>query len=330
MIRGANLKPWLRDPKADALFAPAELARVAATGMTGARIMADPTAALTGQEPATTLAWRCQAAAARCVAAGLSDVIICLDTEDSPGWRPDDICADPAKVQTYRGVLFEVVHALDRANVRGSVEVMNEPQSWGNPALWNATQLGWVQFVRKFSARPLVVSGPCSSWAYGQQFFDGAPYASDPSIRFSAHFYGFKDDGHGGVGFTHQSAPWVAVTAGLQGVPWSRQPDAVVTELVPFNAWAAKYRVDPGRILLTEFGCLRFNDGIHGCALPDAAQFYADALAAITVLGFGGWCVFNDYPGDFQNGGTNAFSLRKTDGSGGREPTIMTGLGLTT
>jgi endoglucanase len=267
---------------------------------------------------------------------GLNVVVDFHPNNQNPAYRP------LALIESVDTPLFKAyVEAIARTarllrtlpGERVMLEPMNEPQVGWDPsgnAKWQAMMQSIYGKVRQAApSLALVVTGGSGGSANGLLALDAAPFASDPRVTFTFHYYLRYE-------FTHQSIEANPETRFLSAVPYpadSRPEEesfrslasavaqsnlnpeekaaalaagkksltayfasgfdrsAVNSTFASIADWAARYGVPGSRILLGEFGVARTYDGYRGARDEDRQRWLADIRRAAESRGWG-WAVW--------------------------------------
>jgi endoglucanase len=266
---------------------------------------------------------------------GLNVVVDFHPNNQNPAYRP------LALIESVDTPLFKAyVEAIARTarllrtlpSGRVMLEPMNEPQvGWHAPG--NATWQAMIQVIygKVRQAAPslaLIVTGGSGGSANGLLALDATPFASDPRVTFTFHYYLRYE-------FTHQSVK-AAETRFLSAVPYpanSRPQEetfqslanavarsnlkseekaaalaagkksledylasgfdrsAINSTFASIADWAARYGVPGSRILLGEFGVAGTYAGYRGARDDDRERWLADIRQVAESRGWG-WAIW--------------------------------------
>ncbi|KAB1072572.1 glycoside hydrolase family 5 protein [Methylobacterium planeticum] len=271
--RGVNLWPWFSltrefpAPRTDygwppfqeqrPVPMPADLARLAGSGLDFVRLPIDPGPflAFSGERRAALLA-QLDAAVAAVLHAKLNLVLNVQANVSTHHYNPQNLYGDAANLlfRPYRDLIAELARRLSRHD-RGRVvlEPVNEPQQACGSTAWDAVQAALLTAARV--AAPdltLVATGACGSMIRGLTALDPAPLRALRPLIYSFHFYE-------PYLFTHQGAPWMQepIYRALNAVPWPSRAGRLDTTLA---AARAQMRADPGRSLAEKDAAYRLTE----------------------------------------------------------------------
>lgn len=267
---------------------------------------------------------------------GLNVVVDFHPNNQNPAYRPLALIAsvDTPLFKAYVEAVARTARLLRTLpSGRVMLEPMNEPQvGWhasGN-AKWQAMMQSIYEKVRQAApSLALIVTGGSGGSANGLLALDATPFASDPRVTFTFHYYLRYE-------FTHQSVKANAETRFLSAVPYpadSRPQEesfqslanaiaqsnlnteqkvaalaagkktladyfasgfgrsAINSTFVSIADWAARYGVSGSRILLGEFGVARTYAGYRGARDDDRERWLADIRQAAESRGWG-WAIW--------------------------------------
>ncbi|MBZ9763166.1 cellulase family glycosylhydrolase [Mesorhizobium sp. CA8] len=234
--RGVNTWPWFAltrefpAPRTDydwrpfqpqrPVPAPADLARLRASGLDFIRLPVDPgpfLAADAGQR--AELMAMLSAAVEAALAADLAVIVNVQANGATHFWNPDRMYSSTAAPEFARYQVFvgEVAGMLaDMAPAKIALEPVNEPPQDCASEAWPKVQAALLTAARGSAKNlPLLVTGGCGSMVRGLTALDPAPLAAFEPILFTFHFYE-------PYLFSHQGAPWMRepVYRALNNVPW--------------------------------------------------------------------------------------------------------------
>jgi len=230
--------PWTNE------ISPAELAKLRAAGFDFIRLPVDPGALLAAPEEARAAAIGQLLDFLR--AAQQAGFAVIVDLHPKPGgdFSPAAILTAPdsQKFVQYTALAGMIAAKLQAGgNPRLALELMNEPQSTcvkTNGIDWTVFQSQLYHDVRAIAPMlNLVVTGGCNSSVDGLQGLDLSGQR-DPRLFVMVHFY----EPHL---FTHQGAPWSALTRGLAGLVYPPNPASEEQTLATSAAWAQRKGLAP-------------------------------------------------------------------------------------
>jgi hypothetical protein len=230
--------PWTNE------ISPAELLRLRGAGFDFIRLPVDPGALIAAPDPARAAAFGQLFDFLR--AAQQAGFAVIVDLHPRPGgeYAPAAILTSPDSLKfTQYTALAKLLAAKLQAsgNPRLALELMNEPQSAcvkTNGTDWTVFQSQLYRDVR--DAAPLlnlVMTGGCYSSVDGLQNLDLSG-VRDPRLYVMVHFY----EPHF---FTHQGAPWSALTRGLAGLVYPPVASAEEQTLATSATWAEQKKLPP-------------------------------------------------------------------------------------
>ena len=235
---GPIFAPWTNE------LSPAELGRLRSAGFDFIRLPVDPGPLITAPE-----AVRAEALAQLfdfLRVAQQAGFAVLVDLHPRPGGddSPAQILTTPdsPRFVQYSAFARTLAARLQASgNPRLALELMNEPQS---PCV-KASGTDWTVFQSQLYrdvrvAAPLlslVVTGGCYSSVDGLQNLDLSGQR-DPRLFVMVHFY----EPHF---FTHQGAPWSALTRGLAGLVYPPDPSEEDRTLATSAAWAQQKGLPP-------------------------------------------------------------------------------------
>ena len=235
---GEIFAPWTNE------ISPAELARLRGAGFDFIRLPVDPGALIAASDPARAAAIGQLFDFLR--AAQHAGFAVIVDLHPRPGgeFGPGAILTSPdgLKFTQYTALAKLLATRLQASgNPRLALELMNEPQSEcvrTSGTDWTVFQSRLYRDVR--AAAPLlnlVVTGGCNSSVDGLQNLHLAGIR-DQRLFVMVHFY----EPHL---FTHQGAPWSALTRGLAGLVYPPVASGEEQTLATSAAWAEQRRLPP-------------------------------------------------------------------------------------
>lgn len=235
---GEIFAPWTNE------ISRAELSRLRAAGFDFIRLPVDPGLLLSAPDAAR------DAALAQLfdflVAAQQNGLAVIVDLHPKPGgpWSPSAILATPdnPKFAQYSAIAKLVAARLQATgNPRLALELMNEPQSVcakTSGTDWIAFQSALYRDVRQSAPLlNLVITGGCNSSVDGLANL-AISGLRDARLYLMVHFY----EPHL---FTHQGAPWSALTRGLAGLTYPPEPTAESATLAESASWAQQKGLPP-------------------------------------------------------------------------------------
>ena len=332
---GRYVFPPFADPSH--LLAQADLNRIRDTGFDFVRLTVDPGPFLQFEGAERDALDQILLARVHMILqSGLNVIVDFHPNNQNPAYRP------LALVESIQTPLFKAyVEAVARtARLLGTLpgervmfEPMNEPQvGWdaSGCAKWQAMIQAIYGKVRQAAPRlALVLTGGSGGSANGLLALDAAPFASDPRVTFTFHYYLRYE-------FTHQSVEGNAETKFLSAVPYpanslveeesnqslasavarsnlspQQKTDALAAgkkslaayfasgfDRSAINAsfariagWADHYGISRSRILLGEFGVARTHAGHRRAGDPDRERWLSDVRQLAESYGWA-WAVW--------------------------------------
>ena len=300
---------------------------------------------------------------ARFVAHGLSVVVAFMPGDRIRGFTNADFVNDQRLFSDLCATVARCTAALsDVAPGRVVIEPLNEPALWGfAEQRWGAMQQRLYRAVRAASpTMPVVVTGARSGGLEGLLALDPAPYRGS-DVFYSFHYYEPHIFTHQHVGESFKDLTgidWPPKRAGLSAAleraeatitadPDLRAagrgpalakarslldryyhgpegPRTVQQDFARVATWANAHGIDPGRIMLGEFGVTRTLGAYAGASDADTAAWLGAVRTAAENQGFG-WSMWafsgpvsmtlaNEYPArTFDPGVLRALGLRPAE-----------------
>ena len=230
--------PWTNE------ISRAELARLRVAGFDFIRLPFDPGLLLDAPEAARDIALAQLFDFLRVAQQNGFAVIVDLHPRPGSPWSPSAILTTPdspkfAQYSAFAKLLAARLQAS--GNPRLALELMNEPQSVcakTSGTDWTVFQSALYRDVRASAPLlSLVVTGGCNSSVDGLAGLD-LRELKDPRVYLMVHFY----EPHL---FTHQGAPWSALTRGLAGLTYPPEPAAEDGTLAESASWAQQKGLPP-------------------------------------------------------------------------------------
>jgi endoglucanase len=171
-----------------------------------------------------------------------SDLVIILDFHNY-----DELISNPSgNKDRFIGIWRQIAQHYKNAPANVLFELLNEPNTALNAALWNQYVVDTLNVVRESNPTRDVVVGPTQWNSYAQ--ISTLEIPDDPHIIVTFHYYEpFQ--------FTHQGAEWVDGSTAWLGKTWEASDSEKAEIKNNFNAvaqWSQQHR--NVRILLGEFG----------------------------------------------------------------------------
>jgi len=290
---------------------------------------------------------------------GLSIIVTVFPSDMHPDYTAQALTAGSGTplFQDYLRLIERTARLLDTFHSnKVALELMNEPPA--QPGVWQPMlEAAYGAARRRSTSLVLVLEGGEEASAAALMAMRTGPFARDPAVLFSFHYYDPYQ-------FTHQGAPWndaryladipypalarplqdsLDATAAAIARTDLTEPqksaayrdaqtrlesyrrsgfdgNAIAMRFAQIADWAHAQGVPPERVMLGEFGARKPEFRLPGARAAERAQWLHDVSGAAEAHGFG-WAVWTYR-------GVGGFALARNETSTDIEPGIAEALGL--